>query len=132
MKRRLLVSAGVLAFGAIATLPAVASASPTSGTEHVQITTVDSNPGAVLARGVFTASGIDYKKSKNADLLVFSDGAFTVHHPGGTESFTLNPKTCLVKFTSSGSYTINGGVGSYEGIAGSGAYKAAGSGVLPA
>jgi hypothetical protein len=131
MKRRLILSASVLALGTIAVFPAVASASPTSGIEHVQITAVNGNPGAVLARGVFTASGINYQKSKSSGLFVFSTGAFTVHHPGGTGSFSVNPKTCLFKGTSTGSYTINGGVGVYQGITGSGTYVSRESGVLP-
>ena len=68
-------------FGSLAGLvslvvaPVMASASPTSGTEHFQLTAVNDQPGAIMARGVFTASGIDYSKS-NRDLAVFSDGAF--------------------------------------------------------
>lgn len=131
MKRRLILSASVLALGTIAVFPTVASASPTSGTEHIQITTVNSNPGAVLARGVFTASGIDYPKGKNTDLFVFSDGAFTVRHMVSSQTFTLNPKTCLAKGALAGSYTLKAGVGGYQGITGSGTFKGLDTFVLP-
>ncbi len=131
MKQRLILSAGLIALGTIAVLPAVASASPTSGTERIQITTVNSNPGAVLARGVFTASGIDYPKAKNADLFVFSGGAFSVHHVVSSETFTLNPKTCLAKGDLAGSYSLKGGVGVYQGITGSGTFKGVDTFVLP-
>jgi hypothetical protein len=110
--------------------PAIASASPTSGTEHFQLTAVNAQPGAILARGVFAASGIDYSKD-NRDLAVFSDGAFTIHHPGGAFHSSLNKKTCLVTFTFTGSYTINNGYGRFQGISGSGTYSGRETGVLP-
>ena len=131
MKRRFVFSATVLALGAVASFPATASASAASGTEHIQITTTNNDPGAVLARGVFTASGIDYPKTHSADLFVFPTGAFTVHHPGGSATFALNPTTCLLKFTFTGSYKLNGGVGAFQGMTGSGTYKGVETGVLP-
>lgn len=130
MKRGFVVSA-LLTLAAVVVLPGIASASPTSGTEHFQIETVNNNPGGVLARGVFTASGTDYQKHGNSDLFVFSDGAFTVRHPHGTGTFTVNPKTCLLKGVFTGAYTINGGVGRYEGISGSGTYKGVETAVFP-
>jgi hypothetical protein len=131
MKARLLLSATVVGLASVASFPEVASASSTSGTEHIQITTTNNNPGAVLARGVFTASGIDYPKSGDTDLFVFPTGAFTVHHPGGSAKFSLNPKTCLLRFNFAGSYTLKSGVGDYRGISGSGTYKGVETGVLP-
>ena len=128
---RKLVLAGLLLMAGAVLMTGVASASPTSGVEHFQITTVNDNPGGVLARGVFTASGTDYPKTGHTDLFVFADGAFTVHHPGGSESFSLNPQTCLVKITLSGSYSVKGGVGRYQGITGSGTYTGTVTGVLP-
>lgn len=130
MRQRLLLT-GLMAAAGIAIVPAVAWASPTSGTEHIQITTVDSNPGAVLARGVFTASGTDYPKGRNTDLFVFSDGAFMVRHLISNQTFTLNPKTCLVKGSFTGSYTLNKGVGRYQGITGSGTFKGSETAVVP-
>jgi hypothetical protein len=117
---------------AIAAFPAVASASPSSGIEHFQLTQVDNQPGAILARGVFTASGVDYSKS-NRDLAVFSNGAFTIVHPQSesTSTFTINPKTCLATFTFSGPYTVTNGFGAYQGIKGSGTYHGHSTGVVP-
>ncbi len=94
------------------------------------MTEVNNSPGAIVARGVFTASGIDYLKN-NTSLEVFADGAFTIHHPGGTTTFTVNPKTCLATFTITGAYTITNGYGRYQGIKGSGTYVAHSTGVLP-
>ncbi len=129
MKR--LLACAFVAFAGLVVAPAVASASATSGTEHFQLTEVNNSPGAILARGVFTASGIDYSKN-NTSLEVFADGAFTIHHPGGTQTPpTINPKTCLATFTITGAYTINNGYGRYQGIKGSGTYVARVTGVLP-
>jgi hypothetical protein len=80
---------------------------------------------------VFTASGIDYPKGKNTDLFVFSDGAFTVRHMVSSQTFTLNPKTCLAKGALAGSYTLKAGVGGYQGITGSGTFKGLETFVLP-
>jgi hypothetical protein len=111
-------------------VPSLASASPTSGTERFQLTTVNSQPGFILAKGVFTASGVDYAKG-NRDLAVFDTGAFTIHHPGGIATLHLNPRTCQVVIDLSGSYTISNGYGAYQGIAGSGTYTGTVTGVLP-
>jgi hypothetical protein len=130
MKRILL--AGIVAAAGIGLVPGIASANPVHGTERIQITTVNDQPGGVLARGLFTASGVDYSRTNN-DLLVFPDGAFTAHHPSSqeTQTFTLNPKTCLAKFTFTGPFTLRNGYGAYQGIKGSGTYVGSGSGVLP-
>ncbi len=128
MKR--LLACAFVAFAGLVVAPALASASPTSGTEHFQLTEANNTPGAILARGVFTASGVDYSKN-NTSLEVFADGAFTIHHPGGNFSFTINPRTCLAKITITGSYTINNGYGRYQGIKGSGTYVANETGVVP-
>jgi hypothetical protein len=127
---RRLVACALLALAGVVVAPAMASASPTSGIEHFQLTQVNNNPGAIIARGVFTASGVDYQRN-NTDLAVFSDGAFSIHHPGGTATFTINPKTCLATFTFSGAYTINNGFGRYQGIKGSGTYLGHSTGVVP-
>lgn len=130
MRCRLLVGL-LVAVPGLALMPGVASASPTGGSEHFQITSVNSQPGSVLARGVFNAGGTDYPKGGHSDLFVFSDGAFMVRHPGGGSAFSVNPKTCELRITFTGSYKLNGGVGRYQGISGSGTYKGTETGFLP-
>ncbi len=120
----LMVVAGLLV------VPAVASASPRSGLEHFTLTRVDNRPGAILARGAFFASGIDYQKG-NTDLAVFAHGAFSIHHPNGGVSVKLNPKTCLLTVSLSGGYTINNGYGRFLGIHGYGIYRGDVTGVVP-
>jgi hypothetical protein len=129
MKRQLLL-AGLLAMAGAIVLPGVAAAGSTSGTEHLQLTTVNGSPGSILARGVFNAGGTFYPKGSHGDLSVFPTGAFTIHHSGGS-TFTLNPKTCFLKADLSGSYTLKGGVGDYSGIDGSGTYTGTETGVFP-
>jgi hypothetical protein len=124
-----MLAGAAVALAGLVVAPAVASASPTSGIEHFQLTEVNNSPGAILARGVFTASGIDYERNNTA-LAVFPDGAFTIHHPGGTATFTINPRTCLLTGTITGAYTINNGYGRYQGIQGSGTYLAKVTGVV--
>ena len=62
---------------------------------------MDNRAGAILARGAFFASGIDYGKG-NTELAVFAHGAFSIHHPNGSVTVQLNPKTCLVTVSFSG------------------------------
>jgi hypothetical protein len=110
--------------------PAVASATPRSGVEHLVLTRVDNRPGAILARGAFYASGVDYEQD-HTDLAVFAHGAFSIHHPNGAVSATVNPKTCVLRVAFSGGYTINNGYGRFRRIEGFGVYRGDLTGVVP-
>lgn len=121
-----LALAAAIASGAVLAVPAVASAAPRSGTEYVRIvsTSLSGAPGSIIARGLFTAGGRDYT-GNNKDVAVFPGGGFTIHHPraDGTGTGTLNPSTCVARFSGSGTYSVNGGFGAYRGITGTGTYK---------
>ena len=109
---------------------AVASASPSSGTEHVRIVTTSFNgPGSIIVRGVFNAGGTDYP-GNHTDLASFSNGAFSIHHHGPTTG-TVNPRTCALKLTGSGNFTLNHGFGVYSGLTGSGTYTFKAIGTFP-
>jgi hypothetical protein len=109
---------------------AVATASPSSGTEHVRIVKTSVNgPGSIIARGLFNAGGTDYP-GNHTDLASFDDGAFLIHHHGPSTG-TLNPKTCALKLTGSGKFTINRGYGAYSGLTGSGTYTFKAIGTFP-
>jgi hypothetical protein len=124
--RKKLGALAALAVAGLVAVPSVASASPTAGTEHFRLTfTSDNGPGPIFARGLFNAGGTDYQ-GNSTDLAVFSDGAFSIHHPGGTFNFTLNPKTCVAKISGGGNYTLEHGYGRYAGIKGSGTYTLSG------
>ena len=130
VRSRLLGAAGaVVAAGAIAVSGvAAASAAPhtarASGTEQFQImtTSATSSTSSIIARGVFTAGGVDHSGNK-VDTAVFSNGSFKIAHSKGTGSQSFNPKTCLMTISLHGTYTLSGGTGAYAGISGSGKYQ---------
>jgi hypothetical protein len=110
----------------------VAMAAPTSGTEHFRLVTTSlTGPDSIVARGVFTAGGTDYPGSHSTDLASFSNGAFLIHHPGGSSTGQVNPKTCVLTLTGSGNYTLNHGYGVYSGLTGSGTYTFKAIGTFP-
>jgi hypothetical protein len=122
--KKILVS-GLLAVTAAILLPGIAGASAISGSENIQITQVNNQPGAVFAQGVFNAGGTDYKKTNQTDLFVFSDGAFTVHHvTTSSPPPTFDPTTCMVTATQAGTFSLKGGVGAFKGVSGSGTFSA--------
>jgi hypothetical protein len=109
---------------------AVATASPSSGTEHVRIVTTTLNgPGSIIARGVFNAGGTDYP-GNHTDLASFSNGAFSIHHHGPSTG-TVNPNTCTLKLSGSGNFSIKHGFGAYSGLTGSGTYTFKAVGTFP-
>jgi hypothetical protein len=120
---RKLAVAGALASVAVLAVPSVASATTDrSGIEHFRIVSSSAARfGVVIAKGVFADGGKDYQHA-NRDLFVFPNGAFTVHHPGGNFSFTLNRQTCIGHIDGTGDYTIDNGYGFYKHITGSGTY----------
>jgi hypothetical protein len=127
--KKLLATAGAVAAAGAITLAGLTAASAASaavsGTEHFQFmtTSATSSNASIIATGVFTAGGVDHP-GRTADTLVFPTGSFKVTHskPAGTR--TLNPKTCLITASQTGTYTISGGTGIYHGISGHGTYQA--------
>ncbi len=131
MRKLLLVTALVVAVLTVS--PALASASPSSGIEHFKIVTVNNQPGAVFAHGVFNAGGTDYSRT-NRDLFVFPNGAFTARHPSSQStvvSQSSNPNTCAFTIVITGPYTLTNGYGAYQGISGSGTYVVTVHGIAP-
>ena len=127
VRSRLLGAAGALvAAGAIAVSGVAAAAAHTSasGTEQFQImsTSATSSTSSIIARGVFTAGGVDHSGSK-VDTAVFPGGSFKIAHSKGTGSQSFNPKTCLMTVNQHGTYKLSGGTGAYAGISGSGTYQ---------
>lgn len=119
-------AAAALAAALLLAMPASAAAPSdpaVSGTEHFQIvnTVASADSATVVATGVFIAGGFD-TFGGTQDRLSFPAGSFKVTHFALTKA-SLNPTTCLLTDTGSGSYTISSGFGSYTGISGSGTYK---------
>jgi hypothetical protein len=125
---------GVLAFGAatvlaLVGLPAAAQAEPSGGTEHFLITLTSPNSGPVLAFGAFNAAGTDAEGPMNTSgtgtsKFTFPKGTMKATHTddGTTKPPTFDPKTCTLRGSGSGDYTLHHGTGAYAGISGSGEY----------
>ncbi len=134
MKLRSKILAGVsvvaVAGAVAATGLTVASASQgagaaSSGFEHFQLmnaTVANNAPSSIIARGVFTAGGVDHPGNK-VDTVVFPNGTFKIAHSGGTGTPRFNPQTCLSTITLNGTYRLSGGTGAYAGISGHGIYR---------
>jgi hypothetical protein len=129
---RVLTAAGsMLAAGAIAlsgTLAATAapSGSGASGIERFQFMSTDPTGAnnAVIARGVFTAGGVDISTSNTTDTFKFPNGTIRVRHTPGTGPHSFNPRTCLLTAHLHATYTLLGGTGKYAGISGHGKVQA--------
>ncbi len=127
VRNRLLGAAGtIVATGAIAVSGVAAASAHTnaSGTEQFQVmsTSATSSTSSIIARGVFTAGGVDHSGNK-VDTAVFPGGSFKIAHSKGTGSQSFNPKTCLMTISRHGTYKLSGGTGQYAGISGSGKYQ---------
>ena len=105
---------------------ASASQAGSSGTEHFQLVNTNpanNAPSSIIARGVFTAGGVDHPGSK-VDTVVFPNGTFKIAHSNGTGTPRFNAKTCLFTLALNGTYRLSGGTGAYAGISGHGIYRA--------
>jgi len=117
------VAGALAATGLTAASAAAGAGSPAF--EHFQlVTTCTANnaPSSIIARGVFTAGGVDHPGSK-VDTVVFPDGTFKIAHSNGTGTPHFNPKTCLNTIVLNGTYRLSGGTGAYAGISGHGIYR---------
>ena len=85
-------------------------------------TVANNAPSSIIARGVFTAGGVDHPGNK-VDTVVFPNRTFKIAHSGGTGTSRFNTKTCLGVFALNGTYRLSGGTGAYAGISRHGAYR---------
>jgi hypothetical protein len=131
LKLRSKVLGGIGALAIAGTLAATgltaasASAAGSSGFEYFQLvntSAANNAPTSIIARGVFTAGGVDHPGS-TVDTAVFPDGTFKITHSNGTGTPRFNPRTCLGVIALNGTYTLSGGTGAYAGISGHGIYR---------
>ena len=116
--------AGALAATGLTAASAAAGAG-NSGTEFFQLvnaTVANNAPSSIIARGVFTAGGVDHPGNK-VDTVVFPNGTFKIAHSNGTGTPRFNAKTCLSTIVLNGTYRLSGGTGAYAGISGHGIYR---------
>jgi len=119
------VAGAVAAAGLTAASASQAAGAASSGFEHFQLmnaTVANNAPSSIIARGVFTAGGVDHPGNK-VDTVVFPDGTFKIAHSSGTGTPRFNPRTCLSTITLNGTYRLSGGTGAYAGISGHGIYR---------
>jgi hypothetical protein len=133
LRTRLLAAAGsTLAAAALAVSGIVAAAAAphtaqarTSGIERFQLMSTDPTGAktTVIARGVFTAGGVDITTSNTTDTFKFPNGTIRLRHSAGTGPANFNPRTCLGTVNQHGTYTLVGGTGKYAGISGHGTFR---------
>ena len=107
------------------TAASASQAAGSSGTEFFQLVTTNpalNAPGTIIARGAFTAGGVNHPGTR-VDTAVFPNGTFKVAHSNGTGTPTFNAKTCLFTLALNGTYRLSGGTGAYAGISGHGIYR---------
>jgi len=116
--------AGALAATGL-TAASASQAAGSSGFEHFQLVTTsaaNNAPESIIARGVFTAGGINHPGNR-VDTAVFPNGTFRIAHSNGTGTPRFNAKTCLFTLALNGTYRLSGGTGAYAGISGHGIYR---------
>jgi len=120
-----MLAAGALALSGIVAAAAAPSSSGASGIEHFQAmsTSETSTTTTVIARGVFTAGGVDITTSNTTDTFKFPNGTIRVRHSPGTGPQSFNRRTCLLTVHQHGTYRLLGGTGKYAGISGHGRYR---------
>ncbi len=119
------VAGAVAAAGLTVASASQAAGAASSGFEHFQLMTTsaaNNAPTSIIARGVFTAGGVDHPGNK-VDTAVFPDGTFKIAHSNGTGTPRFNPRTCLGVITLNGTYRLSSGTGAYAGISGHGIYR---------
>jgi hypothetical protein len=117
--------AGAMATGLTAASASQVGTAGSSGFEFFQIVSTNpagNAPSSIIARGVFTAGGVDHPGNK-VDTVVFPNGTFKIAHSNGTGTPRFNAKTCLATFALNGTYRLSGGTGAYAGIRGHGIYR---------
>ena len=107
------------------TAASASQAAGSSGTEFFQLVNTNpanNAPSSIIARGVFTAGGVDHPGDK-VDTVAFPNGTFKIAHSNGTGTPCFNAKTCLGTGVLNGTYRLSGGTGKYAGISGHGIYR---------
>ena len=127
LRSKIFAGVGVVAVaGAVAatglTVASASQAAGSSGIEHFQLvnaTVANNAPSSIIARGVFTAGGVDHPGNK-VDTVVFPNGMFKIAHSNGTGTQRFNARTCLGTIVLNGTYRLSGGTGAYAGSADTG------------
>jgi hypothetical protein len=101
---------------------------PASSKEKFRIinTSAGSRHQSVLATGSFTAGGYQVPGAASGgravDKMVFRSGSFKVTRRIYKQSHPLPTKSCLIRITISGAFSLGSGTGAFRGISGSGGF----------
>ena len=82
--------------------------------------------GTVVASGAINATGEDVVISDTEDHFIFPDGTLTAFHAPVRTKEHFNEEECTGSVRETGRYVISSGTGQYEGVTGSGEYRAVG------
>lgn len=136
MPVRRIVAVAVTVSAALSALAApAASAAPAARTapaqEYFFIATSAANRQTVIAHGAFVAAGPDVSAGDH-DVLHFAGGTLSITHPDNKahQRFKVDPKTCFVTSTTTGTYTLGHGTGRYARVTGHGSYLVVAQGIL--
>jgi hypothetical protein len=107
---------------------AAARVQPASSKEKFRIINVSagSRHQSVLATGSFTAGGYQVPGAASGgravDKMVFPSGSFKVTRRIYRQSHPLPTRSCLLRITISGAFSLGSGTGAFRGISGSGGF----------
>lgn len=128
MRRTLATIAATVALSLVAIAPPAAA--QTAPNQHVKITFAGGYTGVAAATGVIEAVGVAEEQSTlNPDgsflgtlTFRFPRGTVVAPFTGQVTSLTVDPTTCIGRFTTAGGFRIAGGTGLYWGVGGSGTF----------
>ena len=124
--RHVLVALTVAAVGVVGMQGTASSAPVTKQNFTLTADITEEGGGPVVASGAINATGEDVVISDTEDQFVFPDGTLTVIHAPVRGKEHFNDKKCTGSFRETGTYVISEGTGLYEGVTGSGRYRAVG------
>ncbi len=122
--RNTILTGAVLAVVAALAITGAATATTSTGTEHLSFIDTSNNPNSdvfsAIATGDFTAGGKAILRG-NTTTLRLPGGTITAKSKAaGPPKTSTNLELCLETYTQSATYTILSGTGAYAGISGSG------------
>jgi hypothetical protein len=124
--RQVLVALAVIAVGVVG-IGSTAVSAPVTKQNFTLTGDINQEGGTVVASGAINATGEDVVLSDTEDQFVFPDGTLTVIHAPVRGKDHFNEKKCTGRFRETGTYVISAGTDLYEGVTGSGDYRAVAS-----
>lgn len=82
--------------------------------------------GPIMGAGTAFIVGSTIEPDGNfvdAYRVEFPSGSFVTTVAGANDSFSLDPRSCLLRLTARGTFEISEGTGAYEGVAGQGTFS---------